>query len=73
MNEVLERIEVQDKARRFGFLWGLTIGLTLGLGSIFLTIDFCIRQAVRAGHAEYYLDKDNQRQWRWLPVEKTHD
>jgi len=22
-------------------------------------------EAVRAGHAEYYLDKDNNRQWRW--------
>ena len=23
--------------------------------------------AVRKGHAEYYLDKDFKRQWRWKP------
>lgn len=23
------------------------------------------RKAVEAGHAEYYLDKDNNKQWRW--------
>jgi hypothetical protein len=23
-------------------------------------------EAVRAGHAEFYLDKDHNRQWRWL-------
>jgi len=23
--------------------------------------------AVKAGKAEYYLDADNQRQWRWKP------
>jgi len=30
-------------------------------------------QAVEAGYAEYYLDEDNQRQWRWLPVEEPDD
>lgn len=24
-------------------------------------------EAVKQGHAEYYLDKDNNKQWRWLP------
>jgi hypothetical protein len=24
--------------------------------------------AVESGHAEYYLDEDNERQWRWLPT-----
>lgn len=30
------------------------------------------RAAVKAGHAEYYLDDKNDRQWRWkpLPAEK---
>ena len=27
-------------------------------------------RAVKAGHAEFYLDKDNNRQWRWLPLDK---
>lgn len=26
------------------------------------------RAAVKAGHAEYYLDNNNERQWRWLPA-----
>lgn len=24
--------------------------------------------AVECGHAEYFLDNDHSRQWRWLPV-----
>ena len=27
-------------------------------------------KAVEKGHAEYYLDDENNKQWRWLPVEK---
>ena len=26
-------------------------------------------EAVKVGHAEFYLDKEHQRQWRWLPTE----
>jgi len=26
--------------------------------------------AVMRGYAEYYLDKDNEKQWRWLESEK---
>ena len=25
-------------------------------------------ESVKSGHAEYYLDKDNNKQWRWLPI-----
>lgn len=27
----------------------------------------CENDAVKQGHAEYYLDENHQRQWRWLP------
>ncbi len=27
--------------------------------------------AVKAGHAEYYLDANNDRQWRWLPARRN--
>jgi len=27
-------------------------------------------EAVKEGHAEYYLDKEHNRQWRWLTVKK---
>lgn len=27
-------------------------------------------EAVNTGHAEYYLDSDRDRQWRWKPVVK---
>jgi len=26
--------------------------------------------AVKKGHAEYCLDDDHNKQWRWLPIEK---
>ena len=25
-------------------------------------------EAVEAGHAEYYLDENYDKQWRWLPI-----
>lgn len=28
-------------------------------------LDQCRQEAVRAGHAEYYLDKEQIRRWRW--------
>lgn len=28
-------------------------------------------RAVESGHAEFYLDEDNNRQWRWLEAECT--
>jgi MFS superfamily sulfate permease-like transporter len=46
----------------------------LGLGLIFgfaigcaLTLEDSADEAVAAGKAEYYLDENNERQWRWLP------
>ena len=29
------------------------------------------RSAIEAGHAEYYLDHNHQRQWRWKPTNAT--
>jgi len=28
------------------------------------------QEATEKGHAEYYLDKDNERQWRWKEIKK---
>lgn len=35
-----------------------------------LTMQSMREEAIRAGHAEYYLDASNQRQWRWKPNEQ---
>jgi len=48
-----------------GFGVGLFIGLALG-GTV--AEDAAKDNAVKTGHAEYYLDKDHNKQWRWLPV-----
>ena len=29
-----------------------------------------VKEAVKNGAAEYYLDSNNERQWRWTPKEK---
>lgn len=33
--------------------------------------EWCVQcQAVEAGHAEFYIDADFQRHWRWLPAQQ---
>jgi len=31
------------------------------------------QEAVKRGHAEYYLNKNNKRKWRWLPTCKESE
>lgn len=60
-----------------GILHAFALGIVLGIGiaSVFTFILMsCIDMpgrskdsAVKAGKAEYYLDADNVRQWRWKP------
>ena len=38
--------------------WGIAIGFKNGE-------EATIKEAVKAGKAEYYLDADNNKQWRW--------
>lgn len=57
-------MSVQWEDVGIGFLLGITVsiifvGFTLGdQGSL-------KAEAVEAGHAEYYLDENHDRQWRW--------
>ena len=44
------------------FMLGCALGDTIGECRTTRTIH---DEAVKAGHAEYYLDKDNEKQWRW--------
>lgn len=50
----------------------LLMGLLLFVGSVigdYMGFDsganYMRAEAVKAGHAEYYLDAENNRQWRW--------
>ena len=48
-----------------GFAFGLIISIAVGIVS-FLEGEANIKQqAVEKGYAEYYLDKDNNKQWRF--------
>ncbi len=47
------------------FLLGYLLGLLLGLGS---GKESLRSEAVKSGHAEYYLDANNERHWRWKEV-----
>lgn len=44
----------------FFFIMGIAIGI-IAMGARYH------QMAVNLGHAEYYLDDDYDRQWRWLP------
>lgn len=52
--------------------YAFLVGIMIGWASIIILTwfhpmtTFACKEAVAHGHAEYYLDKDNQRQWRWL-------
>ena len=54
------------------FFWPMAIVLLLDTATDSLRAyekltRFHVDDAVEAGHAEYYLDENNERQWRWLP------
>lgn len=54
------------------FCIGSVAGFTLcmGLGTLFPMTSPARAEAVRVGVAEYYLDSQNNRQWRWKLVEQ---
>lgn len=47
-----------------GIVLGIIAGMIIG---ILLQYSKDQADAVKAGKAEYYLDKDNNKQWRWKP------
>lgn len=49
-----------------GFVVGIVTGLLIGVLAVFWTISVQHHNAVRAGHAEYYVNTNNfDREWRW--------
>lgn len=51
---------------------GIVIGLLIGLSVALAVWVNSHDSAVVAGHAEFYLDADHERQWRWK-TNCTHD
>lgn len=49
----------------FVFIGGLALGAILGAG---IAGDVWRKEAVDAGKAEFYLDTEHRRQWRWAPT-----
>ena len=59
------------------------LGFIVGIISMFIVSVICVAyvlpigvtkdETVKQGHAEYYLDEDNQRQWRWLPAQEKEN
>lgn len=44
----------------------LSVALIIGFAAGgCMTQAYCEKQAVKSGHAEYYLDENNNKQWRW--------
>jgi hypothetical protein len=72
--EVPEVQRDRKASRRFGeggkvsdwlpFVAGLVIGICLGMCFI-MANGKSHMEIVKAGHAEYYLDENYHRQWRW--------
>lgn len=44
------------------FIVGGIIGFVVGFC---VATNECEKTAVKSGHAEYYLDENNNKQWRW--------
>lgn len=44
------------------FIVGVIIGFVIGFR---VATNEYEKTAVKSGHAEYYLDEDNNKQWRW--------
>jgi hypothetical protein len=45
----------------------IVAGCCFVIGMVFTGKVF-MESSIQAGHAEYYLDAEHARQWRWLPV-----
>ncbi len=57
---------------------GVIVGFTLGAFIAGGLVAGCSeaswkRRAVESGNAEFYLDKDSERQWRWRPACQHRD
>lgn len=50
-----------------GWAMGIFIAMLISVSIFWVTTLTSASQniAVEAGHAEYYLDENNERQWRW--------
>ena len=56
---------MNDNDVAFGFLCGTILGILIGVAAMaFIQVDLKM-EAVKAGKAEYYLDENNNKQWRW--------
>lgn len=49
----------------FGLLCGTILGILIGVAVMVLIQVDLKMEAVKSGHAEYYLDENNNKQWRW--------
>jgi len=56
---------MNDADLNFGLLCGLIFGLLIGGGVAAFVHSDWKEDSVKAGKAEYYLDADNNKQWRW--------
>jgi hypothetical protein len=50
---------------KFNFFCCAVVGIVFSAITFFATRGSWEREAVNLGHAEYYLDAEHQRQWRW--------
>lgn len=61
--------QLSDDQILITLLFGVSVFIILLLEAYFRGKDAGERkaesEAVKAGHAEYYLDSENNRQWRW--------
>lgn len=61
-----------DKTLLCAFFSGALLGIGVFAGVLTATGSSASQlrdKAVEAGHAEYYLDENNERQWRWKPIQ----
>jgi len=52
------------------FILGIIAGIGIGLMGVSMTVNYYHTEAIKHHAAEYYLDSNNERQFRWLDEPK---
>lgn len=60
-----------NRMNNISFIFWVWLWTTLFVGTLVAVVFnlYWKEDAVKAGHAEYYIDSNNQRQWRWKEIQ----
>jgi hypothetical protein len=56
-----------------GIILMILIGIIIFLGTLGASVDMVREDAIEAGVAEYYIDDDNEKAFRWITPTETKE